>query len=289
MIVSTAIVTPTYAPDFDRCALLVESLGLCAPTIPHVLIVDRCDRQLFSVLESQRTTIVESQALLPRAFMRLPGRRSIWLNARGLPVRGWIIQQMLKISAASAIDAETLVYVDSDVAFTRPFDPSCLRVGNSTGLLDIDFRDGKTVDYTAIACALLGIDPTDVDPRGHIGNMICWNRETVFAMQRRIEEVSGISWQQAIARKPTFSEYTLYGVFVRGLVGYPAAMQVPTDLPLIKHSWGTDLSTARAVSNFFVDFDARTVGIMAHSKDPTDLVQLRIELERQWRATGVSS
>lgn len=284
----TAIVTPSYSPDFERCKLLVESLAHCAPQLPHFLIIDRRDREMFRVLEDRRTRIIESEDLLLRTFVRMPTRHSYWFNRRGLPVRGWIIQQMLKIAAANAIDAETLVYVDSDVAFIRPFHDDALLVDGQPGLFDTDYSGGGNVEYTAIACHLLGLDPASVTTRGHIGNMICWRRDNVLAMQRRIEETRGIDWQQAIARQQAFSEYILYGTFVRAILGYPEAGQQPSDAPLIKHSWSTDLSTARAVTEFFADFDPRTLGVMAHSKNATDLAQMRVELERQWRINCLS-
>lgn len=279
----TAIVTPSYPPDFERCKLLVESLAHCAPQFRHYLIIDRRDRAMFRVLESDRTTIIESEDVLSSTFVRLPLPQGYWFNWRGLPVRGWIVQQMRKIAIANVIDAENLIYVDSDTAFIRPFGEHELEVEGRLGLLDTDFLGAQTIEWTGVACRLLGLESGRVTPRGHVGNLICWRRENVLAMQRRIEEVSGKDWQQVIARQLTFSEYIIYGTFVRAVLGYPAAQQRASDAPLIKHSWGPGLATAEGVSNFFNTFDPRTIGIMAHSKDATDLTQMRIELERQWR------
>ena len=74
--------------------------------------------------------------------------------------------------------------------------------------------------WTATARRLLGLPPHDGGIRNHVGNMICWNRETVKAMQRRIESRTGINWQVALARTFSFSEYMIYGIFVRELLGY---------------------------------------------------------------------
>jgi hypothetical protein len=280
-----AIVTPSYPPDFERCKLLVESLAHCAPQLRHFLIIDHRDRAMFRALENERTTIIESEDVLSTTFVRMPMPQGYWFNWRGFPVRGWIIQQILKIAAATVIDAETLVYVDSDVAFIRPFDDAALQIEGRPGLLDTGFPGGRTTEWTRVACRLLGLDADQVEPHGHVGNLICWQRANVLAMQRRIEDSRGIGWQQAIARQRTFSEYILYGCFVRAVLGYAEAGQRPSDVPLIKHSWGMDISTAPAVSDFFAAFDSRTLGVMAHSKDATDLAQMRIELERQWRKT----
>lgn len=285
MIRSTAaIVTPSYPPDFERCQMLVDSLENCAPEIEHFIIVDRRDRPVFKVLENYRTHIIESEDILSRVFFSLPAPRGYWFNWRGLPVRGWIMQQIRKIAVANVIEADTLVFVDSDTAFIRKFSTDALNVDGSLGLLDVNFTGAGTTQWTEVACKLLGLDPASVVPRGHVGNLICWRRSNVIAMQQRIEEVNGIGWQEALARQRTFSEYILYGTFVRGVLGYAAARQRPSDVPLIKHSWGSGLASAEGVHAFFSDFDERTLGVMAHSKDETDLVQLRIELERQWEA-----
>src|SRR5258708_16894788 len=36
------------------------------------------------------------------------------------PVRGWIMQQIIKLAAATRLDADILLLVDSDVQFVRP-------------------------------------------------------------------------------------------------------------------------------------------------------------------------
>jgi hypothetical protein len=284
----TAIVTPSYAPDFERCRLLVDSVAHCAPELSHYLIIDRRDLAIFAELENDRTHIIASEDLLSRSFIRLPTRRSIWFNRRGLPVRGWIAQQMLKIAAANAIEADRLVYADSDVAFIRRFAIADLEIDGRPGLLDVPPVNKQAVDWSNVACHLLGLDPATVPARSHVGNMIVWRRDNALAMQRAIEDARGMDWQQAVARAVSFSEYTLYGCFVRARLGYAAAGQVPSDVPLIKASWGVDLSTPSAVGNLFADLDPRTIGVMAHSKDRVDLRMMRQELERQWVANGLS-
>jgi Family of unknown function (DUF6492) len=277
-----AILTPTYPPDLERCRLLVESLGHCAPAVRHYLIVDRRDVACFRPLASARTIIVESEAILEPSFRRIPTRHGYWFNFRGLPVRGWMLQQMLKIGLANIVTEPILVCCDSDVAFIRPFDHGAIAVDGRTGLLDINFIDDRTRQWTAVACKLLGIDQARIEQRAHVGNMICWRRETMLALQARVETVCGMSWQQAIARLRTVSEYALYGTFVRNVIGYENSGHAPSDRPLIKASWATDIASPRALDAFFADFGDSEIGIMAHSKDAVDLVHLRRLLEREW-------
>src|ERR1700676_1011280 len=93
---SFAIVTPTYWRDLARCELLAESLDRCAPSIPHYLIVDHRDRQVFAHLVGGRRTIIESEELLDN-FWHVPRNSGWWLSLRAPPVRGWIMQQIKKI------------------------------------------------------------------------------------------------------------------------------------------------------------------------------------------------
>jgi hypothetical protein len=280
---SFAVVTPTYLPDRARCELLAESLDRTAPHVPHYLIVDRRDRSAFSHLERGRRRLIESEAIVGKWMWRTPGRKGFWLSLRAPPARGWIIQQILKIGVVEAIPERTLVFCDSDTAFLRPFDRDDLLVDGKVGLLDVDFVNDDIRHWTSVARRLLGLPQHDAGYRGHVGNMICWNSETVRAMQQRIEASTGMSWQVALARVPSFSEYVLYGTFVREVLGYDAVDHAPSAVRLVKPSWGSALTTDSAIAAFFADIDPRTVAVMVHSKDGVDPVRIRHCLERWWK------
>ena len=277
------LVTPTYLPDLARCELLVESVQRSCPGLAHHLIVDHRDLRHFRHL-ADRTTIITSEDLLPWWVRRLPGRRSIWLSVRSRPTRGWIIQQVLKIATASALDADVSIFCDSDVAFIRPFSPSALidEADASVGLLDVEFVNDEVKRWTAIAAGLLGLEPSDLPPRGHVGNMISWRRDNVIGMTKRVEETTGIDWRAALMRLPTFSEYILYGSYTRGVLGYEHSGHHPVALPLVKASWGVDLRDEKAFDDFFATFDPATIAVMIHSKDGIDPTRYRRQLEQMW-------
>jgi Family of unknown function (DUF6492) len=279
---SFAIVTPTYLPDLARCELLSESLDSLVPDVPHYLIVDRRDRVAFSHLERGRRQLVESEALIGHWMWRMPGRKGFWLSLKAPPVRGWIIQQILKIGIVEAVSERTLIFCDSDMAFLRRFERNDLLVGGKVGLLDVDFVNDDCRRWTGAACRLLGLSERDVTYRTYVGNMICWNRETVKLMQERIETISGTHWQVALARTANFSEYALYGIFVREVLGYDAVDHEPSTIPLVKGSWRLPLKTNSQIETFLADLDPRTVAVMIHSKDENDPARLRQHLERLW-------
>jgi hypothetical protein len=277
---SFAIVTPTYLPDLKRFELLAESLDRTMPGVPHYFLVDRCDRGAFIHFQRGRRRLIESETILGNWVLRMPGRKGLWISFKAPPVRGWIMQQIKKIGAIDVIPERTLVFCDSDTAFFRPFDRSDLLVDGKIGLLDVDFHNDKIRRWTAVSRRLLGLSHYEGGYRNNINTMICWNRETVKAMQRRIEASTGMNWQVALARTPSFSECMIYGIFVREVLGYDATDHAPSAVPFVK--LGYSLTTKSAIDAFFADFDARTVAVMVHSKDGIEPVRYRCHLERLW-------
>jgi len=261
--------------------LLVESLDRTSPDVPHYLIVDRRDYLAFKHLVGRKRQLVESEALLGRWIRRLPGRKSLWLSLKAPPVRGWIIQQILKIAAIDAVPEQTLVFCDSDTAFIRHFKYADLLVDGKVGLLDVGFAGHHK--WTVTSRRLLGLSENyKPGSRNHIGNMICWNRNIVETMQRHIEATTGLDWKVALARTVSFSEYMIYGTFVSEVLGYQAVNHAPSSVPLVKPSWHLALRTDADIEQFFSDFDPRTVAIMIHSKDGPDPLRYRKHLERWW-------
>lgn len=281
---SLALITPSFGPDLARCELLVESARRLGPGLRHYLLVDRRDRARFAHLESPSTRIVHSEDLLPRFMRRFPTDRSIWASPIHRPVRGWIVQQVLKLAIAREVDEDMLAYCDSDTCFIRPFAVKDFLVSGELGLLDVGFRNDEVDRWTAIACDLLGLDPHRVPVRGHVGNMICWRRENVVGMLEVIQQRAGRDWRRVLLRLPTLSEYVLYGVYVRALIGYPESKQRPSTVPLVKGSWGEDLSDTRAIERFFRHLDPRTIAVMIHSKDCIEVSQYRHHVESLWES-----
>jgi hypothetical protein len=281
---SYAVVTPSFLPDLRRCELLAESLDHCAPHVPHYLIVDRRDRLAFAHLERGKRRLVESEAIVGSWMWRTPGAKGFWVSLKAPPARGWIIQQILKIGSIDVIPERTLIFCDSDTAFLQRFDRDDLLVDGKVGLLDVDFCNETTRRWTATARRLFGLSQRSTQYRNFVGNMICWNRETVKAMRQRIETTTGVNWQVALARTLNFSEYMLYGVFVREVLGYDAVDHAPSAIPLVKPSWGTSLTSDAAIDAFFAEFDSRTIAVMIHSKDGIDPGRIRRSIQQKWSA-----
>ena len=282
---SLALVTPSYRPDRERCELLVESIQRFNTDLHHYLLVDRRDLRHFRRLETDRVTLICKEELLPRDLHQIPLVPSMWASHKRRPVRGWIIQQVVKLAVASVLDADVLVYIDSDNVFIRPFDTETFLLHGQPGLLDVDYESPDVRRWTQESCALLGHErPCPV--RGHVGQVICWRRENVLTMLDLVERTTQRDWPSAILPLSTFSEYILYGVYVREVLGYERSGHCPSTVPLVKASWDLDLSSGAAMEEFFSEFEPETVAVMIHSKDGIPVDSYRRHVYQSWSEGG---
>lgn len=226
---SAAIVTASYAPDFERCRLLCETIDRFVTGASHhyILVEDR-DVPLFRRLETKSRIVIGEGDLLPRWLRPYNDplslfRRRIWLSLRTQPLRGWHVQQLRRIAIAAHVGEAALVYCDSDVAFLKPFD--CGSFWNN-GRVRLFRRDDGIADalsnheeWSRNAARALGIESPAVSPHDYVATLIAWRRDTVETMCRRIEEMHARHWVEAIAAARQFSECILYGRYVDEVVG----------------------------------------------------------------------
>ena len=220
---SYAIVTPSWAPDFERCRLLAESVRRHLPEgVHHYILIDRCDKSLFACLEGSRTHLILKQDVLPKWLIHVPRRRKWWISLKGLPVRGWIIQQLAKLSVNKAVVADVYIFVDSDAFFMRDYDPASTIVDGKLPLFrqqKEEVRVAWNIRWHQVAARLLGLEPRDSYDTSYVGHAMYWKRENLEKLQARIQEVTGKPWISAVARQLYLSEYVLYGVFVEHILG----------------------------------------------------------------------
>ena len=219
----SALITPSFRGDFDRCALLVESASRHVPaSVAHYLVVDRRDVPMFRPLAVGRTRLVVVEDVVPWWIMRIPAVRRFWLSLRSRPLKNWILQQIVKLSAPRYAAEETLFFVDSDLFFVDRFEPSALfREGKAPLFVEHGQRQVPSDNpWSALndrwheaAVKLLGIDRETKYDTNFIGNIICWRRSVASGLQRHIEQITGAHWARAVARNWTLSEYVLYGVY----------------------------------------------------------------------------
>lgn len=224
----TAIVTASFGPDLERCRLLCETIDrhVTGHTC-HYILVETADVPLFKSLETPVRKVIDEKDMLPRWLKPFPdpfylGKRRIWLSFRTLPLRGWHAQQLRRMAVAETLDEDAFFYIDSDVAFLRPFDCASLWHGDDLRLFRRDDElKGKVPGdqhlWASNAGHLLGIPDTEITPHGYVGTLIAWRRDNMLGMCRRIEEVSGRHWVEAIGKSRRFSECTIYGQYAEVL------------------------------------------------------------------------
>lgn len=257
---SFALITPTFAGDFEQFSLLAHTVERHIPEhVPHYIVVPSADYDTFKPLRSQRTRLLKEEDVLPRWTQGLFKLGRYRVTSRSLPIRGWILQQMIKLAAPSYAPEDVYLYVDSDVAFLKPFDPAdeFLRDGKVKLFCEIAQDDWpasvveQCLSWRKISRRLLGITHEQNPRAGYVGNVIPWRRDVVQSLQAYLDQGWGRSWPERIARCKYFSEYMLYGVYVENVLGYEAAGHYPDDTVRALESWEAteqsvdDLTTMR--------------------------------------------
>ena len=154
---TNAIVTASYAPDFERCKILCESMDKHATGYEcHYSLVDVPDLNLFRPLEGPKRKLITDRQLLPWWLYRPPkflspkGRR-IWVSPLTVPLHGWHVQQLMRMAVAQSLNVDGLMYCDSDTAFVKNFDVQSIWDGDNIRLCT-DMRDARSNKRATRSC-----------------------------------------------------------------------------------------------------------------------------------------
>lgn len=278
-----AFVTPSYRGDYERCRLLCESTTRFLPEgIEHILIVDKRDVPLFRQLENRTVRVVVGESLMPWWIFRLPGFNRGWISLAGLPVRNWIYQQMLKISAVYATEADIIQFVDSDVTLVRPFPVDYLFRGDRIRMQRVDYQSSEHTKWLQVAARLLDVQDEISTKYNYVGSFITWSRANVLGMIDRIEEVGRSSALMTISRQRGFSEYMTYGTYVDYVVGLEGSGHYYDNSPNLHLCWNYNVQTNEGMNEFFSDIKPEHFGIMIHSKYDIPVQNYRDQIKALW-------
>jgi hypothetical protein len=214
------VVTPTYAPDFELFSDLHKSVLRSFPAdVRHLVVVNESDLALFRQFEGPRCVVLGVRDVLPRSVLALPFIK-LWMNVRRPvpPLRGWIIQQLVKLSVASQTSERIIVLADSDLIFIRPVTAATFAPDGRARLYRLDEGVGDSLPrhlrWHAVAHDLLGLPPAPRPPLpDYVSSLNTWDRDVVNRMFRRVERVTGRRWLEAVGKELHVSEWTLYGVY----------------------------------------------------------------------------
>lgn len=247
------VVTASHKPDFTDFAQLHASvLRNTDAAVRHIVVVPDDDVPLFSSLDKGRLVVRGERTLLPREIRtttwlarlpRLPrGFRIAAVNVRHPwpPLRGWILQQIIKLALVSELDEDVALLVDSDVLIARPLTENRFRCGKAVRLYRLP--EGITPTMTRhlawrhTAHELLR--PAEEDPQSpdYITSFVSWSPNVVRNCLARVEDQSGLPWYNAIGRRLEFSEWILYGTYATTIAS--PEQTFASDLSLSHSYWG---------------------------------------------------
>ena len=273
-----ALVTPSFRLDIERCRLLVESAERwVAPSVRHYLVIDARDVAMFRPLLDSRTEILVVEDIIPSWLFRVPGVRRFWLSLRTRPVKNWILQQLVKLAVPAAVNEDVLIYADSDMFFIDHFEPQEFeRDGRVPLLLDTGQRGviRSNDEWQAVGSRLLGI-PVEASPdTNYVGNVIWWRRLNALAALRRVEEVTGKSWQRAIASLGEFSEYILYGIYSYRVLGENSGHWTDGTVRTLTY-WGTTPLSEQGLESLRRSRAPHHHSVMISAKSRTAVADIR--------------
>jgi hypothetical protein len=271
------ILTVTYAPDLELFEDLHASIArFTGDQVIHRVVVDDADRELFERFHSDRCQILGVRETLPNTFVKVP-TMSLMINLRRPwpPVRGWIFQQLVKLSMAECSDADVLLLMDSDVVLTKPVDAGTFRTGGKLNFFRLEGAVhgamGRHILWHKAAREMLGLSNVVRPPlNDYVESFNIWSPNIVRALCSRISDESGRAWQTAFATNLHVSEFILYGVFVDEVLGGSAPV-CAVDRMRCHNYWGElplDLNAALSFARRARDDD---IALMISAKSRTEL------------------
>lgn len=281
---AVAIVTPSHRGDLERFALLCESIDRFVTGYErHYVIVNDDDMASFASFDDGRRVVLPSSLFLPfwirplPAFVSRNGRRT-WWSFRSAPLHGWHIQQILKISGVLKLPHQRYCMVDSDNVFFRPLDIAAYAGGDRIPL----YVDRRAIRAEAPLHAvwvrncdrLLGTGDTAFPADDFIGNLIVWDQSTLRKLTSRIEATTRRSWVASLCRTRAFSEYLLYGYFVRQSQEHQAVHCVTTSSPTVSY-WEGDPLDGESIAAMVRNAPASTAALCIESFSATPVALIR--------------
>lgn len=280
-----AVITASYAPDLAVFGDLHRSvLAHTADDTVHHVIVPRSDRAAFAVHAGPRCTIWTASDLLPRSFVDLPGVNG-WINLRRPmpPVRGWIMQQVLKLAATARSEADVVLLADSDVTLVSRTTAADFRTEGRTRFYRLPDEVGDNLPQHAhwhrVSCSLLGVPERPLPLPDYVSAFNAWSPAVVRQLLARIEQTTGRDWMTAFSSRWSISEFILYGVFVDQVLAGSAPVFPATSM-LCHSYWETVPLTAETVTGFVDALGPDDLAMMISAKSHTSMEVRRQALER---------
>lgn len=268
-----AVLTPSFRDDAALFADLHRSvLANTAPSVVHHVVTPPSDAHLFREYEGPRCTVWTHQDLLPRHWLSVPHAAGLAVTFRRpwLPVRGWVVQQIMKLAGTARIDARAVLVVDSDAVLVREAnldrftDNGRLWYYRREGAVTADMH--RHVLWHNVARKLLGVPGVAVPPLpDYVSPISVWDPMVVRSLIEHIADSTGRNWVEAVGGQLHVSEFMVYGVFVAQVLGGT----VPRDGALC-HNYYERIPLGAADAVAFADqMPPEALGVMISSHSRT--------------------
>jgi len=284
---SISVVTASYAPDFAGFARMHESLVRNSDDeVRHIVVVPDAHAELFGTIRSGRLDVRRYSAVLPRRFVQtswiatLPGMpRGLRLAAVNAarpwpPVRGWIMQQLVKLAVVSDLATDVAVMIDSDVVVVRPLREAAFRTPDGVVRLyrrpqGITEQMTRHLSQRSRALALLGLETAEPDSPDYISAFVSWDPALVRQCLDRVEAQTGRDWRNAVGGSIDFSEYLTYGTYVMSLAE-PSRRTNVGERSLCHSHWGRTPLTRDTAREFVAAMSPDDIAVHVQSNSGTD-------------------
>jgi hypothetical protein len=275
--VDLAVLTPSFRADAALFADLHRSvLANTERSVVHHVIVPPSDAHLFREYEGERCRLWTHRELLPRNFLSIPNADGLALNLRRPwpPVRGWVVQQIMKMAGAAVLDARAVLIVDSDAVLVRE---ATVDEFTHNGRLwhyrkdrAVTARMERHVVWHNVARRLLGLPGVAEPPLpDYVSPIAVWDPVVVRSLIAHIADSTDKHWIDAVASRLHVSEFVIYGVFVDHVLGGVAA----SDRDLC-HNYYERFPLSPADAVVFADqMPSKALGVMisSHSRTPHEV------------------
>jgi hypothetical protein len=202
------IVIPCIGKDVANLPLVIDSaISKIRNTIGKIFVIGPDDSIIRSVAEECKAIWLDEASVVGIPIS------SIDYYPEGRDRRGWLYQQLIKLSADTLGDSEYLLLLDSDTIFIRDI------VFTSAGKVLVHFSDEYHEPYYATLKRLL----PKLQKHFHhsfVCHQFCISRKHLHEVKEAIEKESGLDWKTAIMKSidknefSSFSEYETLGNFM---------------------------------------------------------------------------
>lgn len=201
------VLIPLASKDVQRARLAIESIRRhVLHPLSDIVIVGEDSEGIRDLCRELGVRYINEDDVLPRNV------NAPRFNGNGsLRVRGWVRQQLLKLTCFDFLGAENVLVFDADTYLVRDL---AFFVGNRQILF---LADEYTKKYEYLLRFLLG--PIKRHPRSFIAHFMLFQRDVMNGLNEKVIQICGLTLSDAILANldiasKDLSEYEIYGNYM---------------------------------------------------------------------------